>query len=241
MSRLLKQGLNEFLSKFVDSESNKVDVLSMLSSTFKSINDNTLSEAKVRERMMGNLKVATDIHEEFVRAMPYLHQANGIEAVYLKLASEQAFPYWFALDWFFTSDGECSAETPLLCLPPDVLGTILLWKQISAFVIGMFLVILLGAMFGFMLSPRKMKRNVIRPLMLVLICLVIDFIGAASLIMPVFGNVVDIIWAPISSLLVSFLFRSPSIGLLVFLKEALIITDVIPLATVFALNNLLQK
>jgi hypothetical protein len=241
MSKLLKRGINELLSKFVDSETNKIDVISMLSSTFKSINDNTLPEAKLRERMLGNLKVATDIHEEFIRAMPYMHEANGIEAVYLKLASEQAFPYWFALDWFFTSDGECSTETPLLCLPPDVIGTILLWKQISTFVIGTFLIILLGSIVGFMLTPRKFKRRIVKPLLLVFVCLIIDFIGAASLVLPVFGNVVDVVWAPLSSLLVSLLFRSPSAGLLVFLKEALIITDLIPLATILALNNLLDK
>lgn len=59
-------------------------------------------------------------------------------------------------------------------------------------------------------------------------CLVIDFIGLASFSV---GETDDITWAPISALILRFLFQSDTIAALDFVKEILPLTDIVPVAS----------
>jgi hypothetical protein len=68
-------------------------------------------------------------------------------------------------------------------------------------------------------------------LVLLLICLGIDLGGDASFILPGVGEAEDVLWAPVSALLVRRVFASNLLAIVDFAKEALPFTDVLPLAT----------
>ena len=65
--------------------------------------------------------------------------------------------------------------------------------------------------------------------------LIIDVIGMLTYLIPVAGDIVDFIWAPISGILIYFLFRKSlgfvggSVG---FIEELMPQTDIIPTATI---------
>ena len=63
---------------------------------------------------------------------------------------------------------------------------------------------------------------------LLALCLVIDLVGGSSFFL---GEGSDVLWAPISALLVQTLWESPILAALNFLKELLPLTDVLPLAS----------
>ncbi len=75
--------------------------------------------------------------------------------------------------------------------------------------------------------------------------LIIDSIGMLSYLVPVAGDAVDFVWAPISGILIYFLFRK-SLGIIGgaagFIEELMPQTDIIPTATIlwfikFVLNK----
>ena len=66
-----------------------------------------------------------------------------------------------------------------------------------------------------------------------LICICIDILGSANEAIPLVGEVVDVIYAPIAALLLRQLFSGSNIiFLLEFTEEILPFTDILPLATI---------
>jgi len=65
--------------------------------------------------------------------------------------------------------------------------------------------------------------------------LIIDAIGMLTYLVPVAGDIVDFIWAPISGILIYFLFRR-NLGVIGgtagFIEELMPQTDIIPTATI---------
>lgn len=66
-----------------------------------------------------------------------------------------------------------------------------------------------------------------------LLCIAIDVIGSASELVPVLGEVTDVVWAPIAGLALRSLFGSNIVFALEFAEEILPFTDIIPLATLW--------
>ncbi len=75
--------------------------------------------------------------------------------------------------------------------------------------------------------------------------IIIDILGMLSYLVPVAGDVVDFVWAPISGILIFFLFRK-GLGIIGgtagFIEELMPQTDIIPTATIlwlikFVLNK----
>lgn len=67
-----------------------------------------------------------------------------------------------------------------------------------------------------------------------LICLVIDVLGSSSELIPILGEVTDIIYAPIAATVLRNLFGSNNILFgLEFAEEILPFTDILPLATIW--------
>jgi len=64
-------------------------------------------------------------------------------------------------------------------------------------------------------------------------CILIDSIGASNELLPWFGEIVDVVWAPIAAIAVRRLFwGSNVVFFLEFVEEILPFTDFIPLATI---------
>jgi hypothetical protein len=64
------------------------------------------------------------------------------------------------------------------------------------------------------------------------LCIIIDVIGSSSELLPIVGEVTDVIWAPIAALLMRNLFYGSNVVLVLeFAEEVLPFTDVLPLAT----------
>ncbi|KAJ8599973.1 hypothetical protein CTAYLR_002875 [Chrysophaeum taylorii] len=64
------------------------------------------------------------------------------------------------------------------------------------------------------------------------VCVLIDIIGIASYAAPIAGEAADLGWAPISALLVNYLFGNGLITTVAFFEELLPGFDVIPTATI---------
>jgi hypothetical protein len=77
-------------------------------------------------------------------------------------------------------------------------------------------------------TPRVIPASAWAQLIL---CVIIDAVGDSSFVIPGFGELEDVAWAPLSAFLVSRVFDSNSLTGLEFLKEALPGTDIIPLAS----------
>ncbi|KAL7482140.1 hypothetical protein ACHAW6_007824 [Cyclotella cf. meneghiniana] len=66
-----------------------------------------------------------------------------------------------------------------------------------------------------------------------LVCIIVDIIGSANEAIPLVGEIVDVVYAPIAALLLRRLFKGSNIiFLLEFVEEILPFTDVLPLATI---------
>ncbi len=68
-------------------------------------------------------------------------------------------------------------------------------------------------------------------IILLIFCLLFDLIGMLSFLLPVLGEVVDIVWAPVSAILIFFMFRKHNGaigGVLGFMEEIMPGIDVIP-------------
>mmetsp|Transcript_3361 Transcript_3361/g.7672 ORF Transcript_3361/g.7672 Transcript_3361/m.7672 type:complete len:237 (-) Transcript_3361:54-764(-) len=74
--------------------------------------------------------------------------------------------------------------------------------------------------------------NDMDPGLKLLVCILIDFIGVASFAAPGLGEATDVGWAPISALLVNFLFGNGVFTALALVEELAPGLDVIPTATI---------
>lgn len=88
-------------------------------------------------------------------------------------------------------------------------------------------------------KPKKFKRlnDVSTPVQLdftkLFLCVIIDIIGSSNEAIPIVGEVVDVIYAPIAALLLRQLFSGSNVVfLLEFAEEILPFTDILPLATI---------
>lgn len=64
------------------------------------------------------------------------------------------------------------------------------------------------------------------------LCIILDLIGCASYIIPGLGELVDIVWAPVSGIIFYILFGSWKGALFNFTEEILPGTDIIPTFTI---------
>ena len=66
------------------------------------------------------------------------------------------------------------------------------------------------------------------------ISLLIDALGSASYLIPVVGEVLDVAWAPLQTILIMALYDtvSPNLKYVSFMEEILPLTDVVPSATI---------
>jgi len=67
-----------------------------------------------------------------------------------------------------------------------------------------------------------------------LLCIILDLIGSAGVIVPGFGAIFDVVWAPISSIIFLFLFgRKATFGAIFsFVEEVIPGVDIIPTFTI---------
>ncbi|KAH9256238.1 hypothetical protein BASA81_005459 [Batrachochytrium salamandrivorans] len=186
---------------------------------------------------MGRLySYAVDFANEFNYFLPLVAQLNQLEVKLLHQLANWGFPYWFATEWFLGGNQEvvCDEANLYYCLPPPALAWIGTWKELCGLVVGLFFMLLVGAMVGVMTTNITRKRS----LKFVLGCVLLDMISAASLLLPLMGNVLDLVWAPLAGSIVSYMFDGDwRLGAVYFAKEAMVITDVIPMATMLALSG----
>lgn len=64
------------------------------------------------------------------------------------------------------------------------------------------------------------------------LCLVVDFLGMATYALPMVGEAGDVVWAPISAMVIWLMFRSAPASIIGLIEEALPGTDFIPTATI---------
>ena len=64
------------------------------------------------------------------------------------------------------------------------------------------------------------------------LCILLDLIGMLSYVVPGMGELMDVVWAPISAFLFSMLFGGAKGTIIAFLEEILPFTDVIPTFTI---------
>ncbi|CAH0473295.1 unnamed protein product [Peronospora belbahrii] len=83
------------------------------------------------------------------------------------------------------------------------------------------------------LSDRAKEYVLESPSRKLVASLAIDFVGNATFVIPVLGELADIFWAPVSARMVDILYKesSPRVKYLAFLEEVLPFTDFIPTAT----------
>lgn len=78
------------------------------------------------------------------------------------------------------------------------------------------------------------KKTDTQKVVLLILCLIFDLIGMLSYLLPVLGEFIDIIWAPMSAILIFFMFRkyNGAIGGVVgFMEEIMPGADIIPTFT----------
>ena len=184
-------------------------------------------------RMEKNVQLVTDLYHEFSSSLPKVAEMCEKEERVFQILSEMAFPYWFSREYFMGGNEPvqaCSESTPLMCLPVEALAWIALWKQIWGVLVLIFCTLTLAAVLG---KRKHMESS----WGFVFVCFVMDVLSAMSLLVPVLGNVLDLVWAPLAGLIVGGLFKSWRIGAIYFAKELLIVADIIPMATMLALAN----
>ena len=86
-------------------------------------------------------------------------------------------------------------------------------------------------------AGKEVESDVDTPLppsayLTLVLCILIDFGGDASFLLPGIGEAEDAAWAPLSAFLLSNIFGSNVVTTLDFVKEALPGTDVIPMAVI---------
>ena len=82
------------------------------------------------------------------------------------------------------------------------------------------------------INPKPGGGLDIDPGLKLLLCILIDFVGVASFAAPGLGEATDVAWAPISAVLVNYLFGNGVFTALAFVEELLPGFDIIPTATI---------
>ena len=68
-----------------------------------------------------------------------------------------------------------------------------------------------------------------------ILCLLFDAIGMLSYLVPVFGEAIDVVWAPISGILLVTMFKGTAgklAGIFGFIEELIPFVDIIPTFTI---------
>lgn len=82
-------------------------------------------------------------------------------------------------------------------------------------------------------KKRLMTEHVTIDISKLLLCIAIDTLGSANEAIPLAGEIVDAIYAPVAALILRRLFQESNVVLILeFVEEILPFTDVLPLATV---------
>ena len=233
----IQRTVKEFMQTFVGPDG-QLDVMNFLRTHF----GGQKSAEETREQMAKLETLFSDSHETFTEVLPWFHAANKVEIYQLHRLSEMAIPYWFAIEKFnFNNDLPCSAEAPFMCLSPNAISVLFAWQQITTFAVGVFMTILFGGVTAALFSGRKLRKGALpKHLIVIALCFLLDIIGILSLLIPVAGNVIDVIWAPIAGMISTALLRSSRAGFLVFAKELLPLGDIVPLATLMAISRLFE-
>lgn len=70
-------------------------------------------------------------------------------------------------------------------------------------------------------------------------CIAIDVIGSSSEVIPVVGELTDVVWAPIAGTLLRSLYGGSNVlFVLEFAEEILPFTDILPLATIWYVRGM---
>ena len=84
-------------------------------------------------------------------------------------------------------------------------------------------------------TPKALAQTVLPKDMMakLIVCLVIDFVGSSSYLLPGVGEAFDLAWAPTQTIMIAAMFDhvSPNLKYVSFVEEILPFTDVIPSAT----------
>eukprot|EP00933_Yihiella_yeosuensis_P036610 TRINITY_DN30376_c1_g1_i1.p1 TRINITY_DN30376_c1_g1~~TRINITY_DN30376_c1_g1_i1.p1 ORF type:complete len:140 (-),score=10.04 TRINITY_DN30376_c1_g1_i1:128-547(-) len=71
-----------------------------------------------------------------------------------------------------------------------------------------------------------------QPFLLLLACLLVDFIGVFSYLLFFIGEATDVFWAPISGFFLHYYFGSMVVSMIGSMEEILPFTDILPTATI---------
>lgn len=84
-------------------------------------------------------------------------------------------------------------------------------------------------------TPKALAQTVLPKDMMakLIVCLLIDFVGSSSYLLPGVGEAFDVAWAPTQTIMIAAMFDhvSPNLKYISFVEEILPFTDVIPSAT----------
>lgn len=85
-----------------------------------------------------------------------------------------------------------------------------------------------------MLALRPSKSPTVTPdIGKLMLCFIIDVLGTSSELIPFFGELTDLVYAPVAALALRSLFRGSNVVFaLEFVEEILPFTDILPLATI---------
>lgn len=146
------------------------------------------------------------------------------------------FPLWLVLGVGLSLVIACSAITMLLVV--QVVRSKRLRHEAQAFLQGpngQFLLFEGDHSNGYRakLSNKIMDYVMQAPSRKLAASLVIDAIGSATFVLPIVGELADLVWAPMSAIMLSTMYShsSPGVKYVAFLEEALPFTDFIPTAT----------
>jgi hypothetical protein len=76
------------------------------------------------------------------------------------------------------------------------------------------------------------RENSLSPSVILILAIVIDLIGYVSYLVPVIGESIDVIWAPIQAFMLHKMYGSYAISILGFLEEILPGLDFVPTACI---------
>jgi len=74
--------------------------------------------------------------------------------------------------------------------------------------------------------------------------LMLDIVGYASFIIPIFGEFIDIIWAPLSGIIMAKFYKGKTgriAGVITFIEEAFPFSDVLPTFTIMWIYTYIIK
>ena len=83
-------------------------------------------------------------------------------------------------------------------------------------------------------NVQVQERTDANKFVLLIFCLLFDLVGMLSFLLPVLGEVVDVVWAPTSAILIFFMFRKYNGevgGVIGFMEEIMPGLDVVPTFT----------